>query len=245
MTTSRLAALMRSFKLDGDKMTFIQRNTTLTNSNLVPELMQYLATPKSCLFKYTEDDLLDNGLPPPFWSFFWAGGQALTRFILDNPHVVRNKRVFDFGCGSGAISFSCLKNSCRTVEANDIDSWSLAATLLNLHSNDSSLPTDWSSRLKLSDRNYIDEPIETDVIFVGDMFYDSDMGTDIINWLKVLLANNPNLQVYIGDPGRVTFRDNEGNLQLIEEYKLSDKITDETLIENDSWTHARVWKLSD
>ena len=40
------------------------------------------------------------GVPPPYWAFAWAGGQALARYMLDNPDVVAGKRVLDFGAGS-------------------------------------------------------------------------------------------------------------------------------------------------
>ena len=38
---------------------------------------------------------------PPYWAFCWGGGQALARWILDNPAVVAGRRVVDFGAGSG------------------------------------------------------------------------------------------------------------------------------------------------
>jgi predicted nicotinamide N-methyase len=28
------------------------------------------------------------GLPPPYWAFAWAGGQALARYVLDHPQSV-------------------------------------------------------------------------------------------------------------------------------------------------------------
>lgn len=32
---------------------------------------------------------------PPFWAFPWAGGQALARYVLDNPATVAGRRVLD------------------------------------------------------------------------------------------------------------------------------------------------------
>ena len=32
-----------------------------------------------------------RNLPPPFWAFAWAGGQALARFLLDHPESVRGQ----------------------------------------------------------------------------------------------------------------------------------------------------------
>ena len=35
----------------------------------------------------------------PFWSIYWPGGQALARYIIDNPSTVRGRRVLDVGSG--------------------------------------------------------------------------------------------------------------------------------------------------
>ena len=37
------------------------------------------------LWQKTEDELGQIGLPPPFWAFAWAGGQALARYVIDIP----------------------------------------------------------------------------------------------------------------------------------------------------------------
>ena len=39
------------------------------------------------LWEMTEEQLGELGLPPPFWAFAWAGGQALARYVLD--HILR------------------------------------------------------------------------------------------------------------------------------------------------------------
>ena len=54
----------------------------------------------------TEEQLGQLGLPPPFWAFAWAGGQALARYVLDNPDVVRGKRVLDVASGSGVVAIA-------------------------------------------------------------------------------------------------------------------------------------------
>ena len=46
------------------------------------------------------------GLPPPFWAFAWAGGQALARYLIDNPALVRGKRALDFASGSGLVAIA-------------------------------------------------------------------------------------------------------------------------------------------
>ena len=39
---------------------------------------------------------------PPYWSFCWASGLVLARWLAERPEWVRGKRVLDFGAGSGS-----------------------------------------------------------------------------------------------------------------------------------------------
>jgi predicted nicotinamide N-methyase len=44
------------------------------------------------IWRKTEEELGEMGVPPPFWAFAWAGGQALARYILDaSGYVVRGR----------------------------------------------------------------------------------------------------------------------------------------------------------
>ena len=58
---------------------FIVAHTRLLSPPLVPELRLWLADEAVPLWQRTEDELGAIGLPPPFWAFAWAGGQALAR----------------------------------------------------------------------------------------------------------------------------------------------------------------------
>ena len=62
---------------------FIRANAALLAPPLVPEIKLYLATEVVPLWRATEDELAKIGVPPPYWAFAWAGGQALARYILD------------------------------------------------------------------------------------------------------------------------------------------------------------------
>ena len=46
---------------------------------------------------------------PPYWSFCWASGLALARFLAEQPHWVAGKRVLDFGAGSGVAGIAAMK----------------------------------------------------------------------------------------------------------------------------------------
>ena len=59
---------------------FILDNTSILPPPLVPEVVLHLAHEAVPLWQKTEEELGLLGLPPPFWAFAWAGGQALARY---------------------------------------------------------------------------------------------------------------------------------------------------------------------
>ena len=67
---------------------FILANTRLQHPPHTPELDLYLADEVTPIWRLTEEELGEMGLPPPFWAFAWAGGQALARYLLDHPFEV-------------------------------------------------------------------------------------------------------------------------------------------------------------
>ena len=62
-----------------DPASFIIANTVLLPVPLVPEISLHVADEAVPLWTKTEDEINEIGLPPPFWAFAWAGGQALAR----------------------------------------------------------------------------------------------------------------------------------------------------------------------
>ena len=83
----------------------------------------------------TEEELGEIGLPPPFWAFAWAGGQALARYLLDHPDEVAGKRVLDFATGSGLVAIAAMKAGAAEALAADIDRSAQAAMALNAEVN--------------------------------------------------------------------------------------------------------------
>ena len=72
---------------------------------------------------------------PMFWIFCWASGQAMARYLLDHPHMIKDKRVLDFGCGSGIAAIAAAKAGAKKVWACDIDEQALSATRQNCRLN--------------------------------------------------------------------------------------------------------------
>jgi len=171
---------------------FVRANTVTMAPPLVPEIVLHLATEVVPLWQKTEEELAELGVPPPFWAFAWAGGQALARYILDNPDIVAGKRVLDIGSGSGLVGIAAAKAGARHVLAADIDAFALAAIALNAAAN--------SVALDITGADRIGGPAPFDVILVGDLFYERPLAERLLAWLTPLPA-----LALMGDPGRTYF----------------------------------------
>src|SRR5215813_1000051 len=114
-----------------DPAVFLRRNTAITVPSLVPEIRLYLATEVTPIWLATEETLARSGLPPPFWAFAWAGGQALARYLLDHPDEVAGRSVLDFGAGSGLVAIAAAKAGAAMVLAVEIDYFAAAAITAN------------------------------------------------------------------------------------------------------------------
>jgi predicted nicotinamide N-methyase len=171
---------------------FIKANAVLSRAPLVPEIALYLASEVVPLWRATEDELAKIGLPPPYWAFAWAGGQALARYVLDHPEIVRGKRVLDIGAGSGLVGLAAVKAGAADVLAADIDAFACAAIRLNAAAN--------GCDIAVTQDDLIGAPIAWDVILVGDLFYERPLAERLLAWLGPL-----NITALLGDPGRNYF----------------------------------------
>ena len=178
---------------------FIRANTTIMTPPLVPEVRLHLAHEAVPLWQKTEEDLGLLGLPPPFWAFAWAGGQALARHVLDRPELVRGKRVIDLASGSGLVGIAALKAGAASVLAADIDAFAVEAIGMNGAIN--GLPSRKGEGLSVTrDDLLLAPPPACDVILVGDLFYEKDLAARVIAWLAA--AEGRGTLTLIGDPGR-------------------------------------------
>jgi predicted nicotinamide N-methyase len=171
---------------------FITANAALMAPPLVPEIRLHLATEVVPLWRATEEELEKMGVPPPYWAFAWAGGQALARYILDHPDVVAGKRVLDIGSGSGLVAIAAAKAGAASTLAADIDAFSTAAIALNAAAN--------GATVSVTQEDLIGVEGDWDVILVGDLFYERPLAERLLAWLKTL--HRPAL---LGDPGRNYF----------------------------------------
>ena len=108
-----------------DPAAFIRDNTRLQTVPHAPEISLWLADEITPIWRLTEEELGEMGLPPPFWAFAWAGGQALSRYILDHPHEVAGKRVLDFAAGSGLVGVAAMKAGAASASFSRVMRWGL------------------------------------------------------------------------------------------------------------------------
>jgi predicted nicotinamide N-methyase len=185
---------------------FILANTRLQSPPHTPELSLHLADEITPIWRMTEEALEEIGLPPPFWAFAWAGGQALARYILDAPQTVAGQRVIDFASGSGIVAVAAARAGARSVLAADIDGFCGAALALNAEAN--------GVTADFTDKDLLDgPPPEADVILAGDICYEKPLATRVMAWLEA--GARRGAQVLIGDPGRSYFP-REGLVRLAE-----------------------------
>ena len=144
---------------------FIRENTRALSPPLVPEVLLCLAEKSLPIWQKTEEELGEIGLPPPYWAFAWAGGQALARYLLDNPMLVKDKRVVDLGSGSGIAAIAAMKAGAARVLAADVDAVALTAIAINARINRVSVEVTRSDLLSA-------QPSACEVLLIGDLFYE-------------------------------------------------------------------------
>jgi predicted nicotinamide N-methyase len=169
---------------------FISANTEILAPPLVPEVKLHLAAELTPLWRKSEEELEAMGVPPPYWAFAWAGGQALARYVLDNPEIVRGKSVLDLGAGSGLVGIAAMKAGAASVLSADIDRFAEAAIALNASAN--------GVTIAATTDDLIGSDGEWDVILVGDLYYERPIAERLLAWLRTRTA-------LIGDPGRSYF----------------------------------------
>ncbi|MCJ2010131.1 class I SAM-dependent methyltransferase [Methylobacterium sp. J-092] len=173
---------------------FIRANTRLLPVAHAPEIVLHVADEATELWQKTEDELAEIGLPPPFWAFAWAGGQALARYLLDNPEIAAGRRVLDFASGSGLVAIAAARSGAASVLASDLDAFAIAAIPLNAAANGV------SGRIATSSADLIGTVPDVDLVLAADIFYERDLAGAVGDWLKRLHAAGTT--VLIGDPGR-------------------------------------------
>jgi predicted nicotinamide N-methyase len=189
---------------------------------LVPEVRLHLADESTDLWRlagggYSSDE------PPPFWAFAWAGGQALARYILDNPELVAGHRVIDVASGSGLVAIAAAKAGAVHVTAVDVDPAAVAAAARNAHANGTTIAVAQGDPLAAATARVPDagpahaaessgpahadvsgawtaSAAAADVVLAGDACYTEALGRRLLAFAR--RAARDGATVFIGDPDR-------------------------------------------
>ncbi len=210
-----------------DRAAFIRANTRLYAPRLVPEIGLYQADALVPLWRATEPDLAVLGLPPPYWAFAWAGGQALARYILDHPETVAGKTVLDFGSGSGLGAIAAAMAGAAHVIAAEIDAFGRTAIALNAAANDVMLEIVGADLVGHIDPGW-------QVVIAGDVCYEEPMAGQVVAWLRSMADR---ALVLVGDPQRTYFPTD--GLEFVARYTVETTIE----IEDSDLRNAAVWRM--
>lgn len=208
---------------------FIRANTRLLTPPLVPEIRLHLAEESLPIWRKTEEELGEMNVPPPYWAFAWAGGQALARHLLDHPALVAGRDVLDLGTGSGLTAIAAYRAGAQSVLAADIDEVALVATRLNAAANDCRVETTAEDLLATL------PAIGYGAILVGDLFYERELADHVLAFIDSASATGA--IVLIGDPQRSYFP--RGRFRQLAEHSVP--VTRE--LEDAEIKRTAVWQL--
>jgi predicted nicotinamide N-methyase len=169
--------------------------TALLPVPLAPEISLHLADAGTGLFDLTGGEFRSD-VPPPFWAFVWAGGQALARYVLDHPDEFRGRTVLDVAAGSGVAAIAAARVGAAAVTAVDLDRASAEAVRRNAEANRVAVRAE---AMDVADAG------PADVLLAGDVFY----SRSVADRMARVLRDRARLgaRILVGDPGRGYFPD--------------------------------------
>ena len=161
-----------------DPVAFIRAQTRLRPVPHAPEIRLHVADEATELWQKTEEELGAIGLPPPFWAFAWAGGQALARYVLDHPDGRAGPARARFRLGLRARARSRPRRpGAAGSTACDIDAFAVAAIGAQRRAPTAS-PSSGPSR---GPRRRSTEGWDT--VLAGDICYERDLAERVTDWL--------------------------------------------------------------
>ncbi|HXY99384.1 MAG TPA: 50S ribosomal protein L11 methyltransferase [Stellaceae bacterium] len=214
--------------MSADAASFIRANTAIDAPPLVPEIRLHLAGEITPLWQATETALEREQLPPPYWAFAWAGGQALARHVLDHPGLVRGKRVLDFGAGGGLLALAAARAGAAEAVAAEIDPFAAAAIGLNAALNGLAVAVESADVIGRF-------PVPWQVVLAGDMCYERPLAERLTRWLRHLAGAG--VLVLLGDPGRAYLPREE--LEELARYRVPTPLE----LEDRTMREGVVWQL--
>ena len=202
-------------------------STTIMPVLLVPELKLHLALDSQRIFQRAGELDRAGEKFQPFWAFAWPGGQALARYILDAPDIVRGQRVVDIGAGSGMAAIAAMRAGARSALAADVDPLAERAIHRNASANGVEVAT--------TTRDILGDPVDADLVLIADLVYEPELATRVAAFLEA--AARAGTDVLLAD--RTTSRRPPLSFSLLREYDapLTPDMHDLNL------EKARLWRL--
>lgn len=204
-----MTTMKRSGPPRPDPAAFIQAHLPISPVPTIPEILLHTAGPASGLWRLAGRGEAD---PAPYWAYPWAGGAVLARHLLDRPEVVAGRRVVDLGAGSGLVAIAAAKAGATAVTAVDVDANAITAIGLNAAVNGVNILAVAADIIEAP------PPEATDLLVVGDLFYDSALALRMLAFLRRCQASG--IEVLIGDPHRAYLP--QGALQRIATHAVAD-----------------------
>jgi predicted nicotinamide N-methyase len=203
-----------------------------------------------------------GGLHPPYWAVPWVGGQGVARYILDNPEVVRGKRVLDVGSGCGVAALAAARAGAVSVTANDVDPLAAVAFRVNadacgLAGGEESASASASRDacvLETSVEDLLKSPPESvrgrfDVVMAGDVCFQKGLADAFRGWLARVAADaeteGSGVVTLLGDPRRQSrWAPSAGWARGVREAAAYEATTGEThaLTEGEATRRTVVWR---
>lgn len=217
-----------------EKRRFILANTVAMAPPLVPEITLHLAHEALPLWRKTEDELEEAGLPAPFWAFAWAGGQALARYLLDHRDRVAGRFVLDFASGSGLGALAAAKAGASRVVASDLDGFAIEAIGLNARA--------YGLPVEVTGHDLVGRDEGWEVVLVGDAFYEAPLAARLLPWLEALAERGA--VVLIGDPGRAYLPKDRLAEQAAYQVAVTRDLEDSEIKQTAVWTPIRSCEMT-
>jgi predicted nicotinamide N-methyase len=117
----------------------------------------------------------------------------MARYILDNPDVVRGRRVLDVASGSGLVAIAAARAGAARVVAGDLDPNAIAAIGVNAAANGVTVT---ARAFDLA----ADDAGDAEVVLAADVFYQVDLADLALAFLRASARSGAD--VLTADPGR-------------------------------------------
>jgi predicted nicotinamide N-methyase len=169
---------------------FLAAHTHPVRPLVLPEIELRLAVDAFDIFQAADN----AGAVKPFWAFAWPGGQAIARYLIDNPQETAGRRVIDLGTGSGLAAIAARMVGAEHVLANDTDPLACIAAEENGRLND--------CRIEATSADLLSGEVMADVVLIGEVFYEPEMAMRVTAYLEqarrrgvsVLFADRPGVK---------------------------------------------------